>query len=277
MGFWATIGSSAASGAGSGAASSIFGGIDELIGLNDLKRSGELGYQQDLMASQFAHSKDAAQLEYNFAMQALKDSPAYARAGLEAAGYNPILAVNSAAGSLGGHFNVDSPRGGGNSGGTSSKPVATNATANATNDLLEAESDRSKTLAQIARLDLSASRLESAARSSEAEQRQIVADAFVEAVTGTANMEHHGPNAQGYVDLVERFKNKAERDRYLDSVEHQVYEDIRGGVSSASEAVRAGASLKSALRELPANTSTESHKFYHYEPQHVYHHSEKKK
>lgn len=264
MGFWSSMGSSAASGAGSGAVSSILGGIDEVIGLNDLKRSGELDYQSALMSKQWDYAQQAAALEYQYGLRSLRESPSAAREGLEKAGYNPILAINSGAGASAGHVNVGDARGGGNSGGTSSKPVSSNATANATNDILESEADTARSEAKVASYGVPAARAESAAKQAEAEQRQLLADAFVEAVTGEVNLSHRGPNSKGYDDLVERFRNKAERDRYLDSVEHQVYEDIREGVSSAADATRAGAAVKSAIKTRPEITE-----------KHVYHHNRK--
>lgn len=247
LGAVGNYGSSALSSGSTGLGNALGGWAAELLGLNDSTREANLEYQQQLLAQQYAYY-----------IQGLKESPSAYRQGLEEAGYNPILAVNSgaSAGSFHGSGGANPQLDRSGSGGS---------TAAMTNKILASEASSAESRAKIDSYGVPAARAESAARQAEAEQRALIADAYNEAVSGIVNIDRHNAEAFGYVDLVEGFRNEATRDRYLKSLEHQVYEDIREGVSSASEATRAGASLKSAFKFIPE--STEKH-IYHYNRRH---------
>lgn len=218
--------SSAWSSATSGIGSALGGWAAEGLGLNDSTREANAEYQAQLLAQQYAYY-----------IQGLKESPSAYREGLEAAGYNPILAVNSGA-------SAGSFHGSGGSAPQLDRSGSGGATAAMTNKILASEASSAQSRAEIDKAGVPAAKAESAVRVAQAENDRLMAEAYHCAVNG---IEPEGCSPM-FRDLIKKFENQVERDRYLQSREHAIYEDINTGVNSAASLIRGGAAVKSAMR-----------------------------
>lgn len=255
-----------ASSASDGAMSGLFQNANYWdYAVNPLTRYGYSQYWNDAGRNQLYWSQQAADyssaLQYKYAQAYAENAPSWNRAGLEKAGYNPILAATG-----GNLTNVTTPSVpmNGQTINQSGGKASTTPTAINMNRILASEADTAESEAKMVRSQIEPTIAESAAREAEALQRQQIADAYNCAIQGIEPADSGGRSSM-FWNMVERFKNKAERDRYVDSIEHQVYEDIREGVSSAADLTRAGAAVKSAIKKSPE--ITEKH-VYHYNRRH---------
>lgn len=171
---------------------------------------------------------------------------------LEAAGLNPILSASSSGAAT---PQLRTPSLESIDGGISH---SSGSLARAINGQMQAESDLAKADATSAKAEA-----ENAARvarsnadlvESESRLRRIENDAKADALDGTVTLDHYHGNGS-YGDLVQQHRNEVESGKYLSSLGHAIYDDVRSGISSASDVVGA---LKGIKALTPSKVEEES-------------------
>ena len=181
-------------------------------------------------AYQYHQQRKLMDFQYDLNQRSLKESPSSYRAGLEAAGYNPLLAVNQG---------MSTPSAGLSSVSAPNIDPVSALMAKKQADLLKSQNEKVKAEASIARAEASSAM-------SQAALDKEYADMELEALKDEdykvlVNGKDSNPTRSDYRQMI---RNDIQRRRYTNSREHAIAEDAVNAIHGGSSAFQSMSSAR---------------------------------